>query len=313
MQQLLVAGRRRRPPTRRSRSWTSRRPSSTGTLATLSEQQAQIASQQTQLAQQQAQIEQLSAFAPRSSRICPARCARRTSPPRSTRPAAPSPWPATCSLTPGESALTPEGRARIDAFLPVYLDVLFSDAYRGYVSEIIIEGHTDSVGGYIDNLLLSQQRRLQCGKLRAGRQLSLHLRGDARAPARSRYRQRPLLQRPDLRRKRRGKPLGLAPRGVQVPPYRRADGGAIAVHPPRPPTRWRRQAPEPPAFQARLRPWRARRACALARKPSDPPRRPATPPEGGLPRLRGFSRRAGTGRVPKTSVLQVGFCLRALA
>ena len=37
-------------------------------------------------------------------------------------------------------------------------DVLFSDEYRDYVSEIIIEGHTDSVGSYIDNLLLSQQR-----------------------------------------------------------------------------------------------------------------------------------------------------------
>ena len=58
----------------------------------------------------------------------------------------------------GESQLTDEGRSRIDAFLPVYLDVLFSEEYRGYVSEIIIEGHTDSVGSYISNLLLSQQR-----------------------------------------------------------------------------------------------------------------------------------------------------------
>ena len=40
----------------------------------------------------------------------------------------------------------------------MYLDVLFSEEYRGYVSEIIIEGHTDSVGSYISNLLLSQQR-----------------------------------------------------------------------------------------------------------------------------------------------------------
>ena len=58
----------------------------------------------------------------------------------------------------GQFTLTDTGRANIDAFLPVYLNVLFSDEYKDYISEIIIEGHTDSVGGYIDNLILSQQR-----------------------------------------------------------------------------------------------------------------------------------------------------------
>ena len=58
----------------------------------------------------------------------------------------------------GEYSLTETGAARIDAFLPVYLDVLFSDEYRPYIAEIIIEGHTDSVGSYIDNLDLSQKR-----------------------------------------------------------------------------------------------------------------------------------------------------------
>ena len=58
----------------------------------------------------------------------------------------------------GEYQLTDEGKARIDQFLPVYLDVLFSDEYREYVAEIIIEGHTDSRGSYITNLELSQQR-----------------------------------------------------------------------------------------------------------------------------------------------------------
>ena len=58
----------------------------------------------------------------------------------------------------GQYTLTDAGRANIDAFLPVYLDVLFSDEYKDYISEIIIEGHTDSVGGYIENLILSQQR-----------------------------------------------------------------------------------------------------------------------------------------------------------
>ena len=58
----------------------------------------------------------------------------------------------------GKYDLSERGEAFIDRFLPVYLDVLFSEEYRPYVAEIIIEGHTDSTGGYIDNLALSQQR-----------------------------------------------------------------------------------------------------------------------------------------------------------
>ena len=58
----------------------------------------------------------------------------------------------------GKYELTSDGRASIDAFLPVYLNVLFSEEYKPYISEVIIEGHTDSVGEYLDNLELSQRR-----------------------------------------------------------------------------------------------------------------------------------------------------------
>ena len=46
----------------------------------------------------------------------------------------------------------------INQFLPKYCSVLLRDDYREYVSEIIIEGHTDSNGSYIFNLELSELR-----------------------------------------------------------------------------------------------------------------------------------------------------------
>ena len=51
-----------------------------------------------------------------------------------------------------------EGKALLGRFLPVYLDVLMSDQYFDFVGEIMIEGHTDSDGTYMNNLKLSQNR-----------------------------------------------------------------------------------------------------------------------------------------------------------
>ncbi len=60
----------------------------------------------------------------------------------------------------GKSELKDGGKAVLDQFLPVYLGVLLQGEREQSISEIIIEGHTDSTGNYLDNLKLSQERAL---------------------------------------------------------------------------------------------------------------------------------------------------------
>lgn len=56
------------------------------------------------------------------------------------------------------SELSGEGRGFLRQFLGIYASVVFSDEYDGFVSKILIEGHTDDTGSYEYNLDLSQKR-----------------------------------------------------------------------------------------------------------------------------------------------------------
>lgn len=56
----------------------------------------------------------------------------------------------------GSSVLKNEAKEQLKKFIPVYMTVLGN--FEEDIEEIVIEGHTDNVGGYLFNLELSQQR-----------------------------------------------------------------------------------------------------------------------------------------------------------
>lgn len=58
----------------------------------------------------------------------------------------------------GSYALTEESKAVLQEMIPKYLEVLLQDQYRGYIAEIIIEGHADTKNSYQTNMELSCNR-----------------------------------------------------------------------------------------------------------------------------------------------------------
>lgn len=50
------------------------------------------------------------------------------------------------------------GKTFLQQFITIYTSVVFNDKYNGFVSQIMVEGHTDTNGSYEMNLDLSQKR-----------------------------------------------------------------------------------------------------------------------------------------------------------
>lgn len=58
------------------------------------------------------------------------------------------------------SQVSDDGRKYLQQFIPQYIKILLSNRFREEISQIIVEGHTDTAGGYLYNLKLSQDRAL---------------------------------------------------------------------------------------------------------------------------------------------------------
>lgn len=65
--------------------------------------------------------------------------------------------------------LTDEGKEQLKRFVPAYVEALFGDKdLKPYVSQVIIEGHTDNKGSWMYNLELSQKRAFEVAQFIQG-------------------------------------------------------------------------------------------------------------------------------------------------
>ena len=65
----------------------------------------------------------------------------------------------------GSAELKPEGKEFLKNFIPKYAEVFLGDKdIKKYITQIVIEGHTDDQGSYMYNLDLSQRRALNVVK-----------------------------------------------------------------------------------------------------------------------------------------------------
>lgn len=58
----------------------------------------------------------------------------------------------------GQSRIRTKFREILDDFFPRYIEILLDERFIDKIAEVRIEGHTNSVGGYMSNVYLSQQR-----------------------------------------------------------------------------------------------------------------------------------------------------------
>lgn len=58
------------------------------------------------------------------------------------------------------STISLQGRKYLEQFIPKYIGILLSPQFKDEIAQIIVEGHTDTQGGYLYNLRLSQNRAL---------------------------------------------------------------------------------------------------------------------------------------------------------
>lgn len=57
-----------------------------------------------------------------------------------------------------ESVISAEGKTFLKKFMEIYTSVVFNEKYSGFVSNIMVEGHTDTQGSYELNKKLSEER-----------------------------------------------------------------------------------------------------------------------------------------------------------